>query len=471
MATLVNGNNNMAYIKKIVWIVVIIAFYAITSNIAPPAGLSVEGWKAIIFMIVAIMTWVSEVVPVGIASCFLLFVPQLLGIQKTGAVLEKFAISTIFFIIASMLIAKAFINVGLGYRVSLYVTFLGNKSRNVLLSLMLVTALISSVLADIPTAIIVAGIAYTLLKESGCKPGESNFGRAVMVAIPIAAAIGGFATPAGSGLNVLSIDLLRSTTGIELTFLKWTAIGAPMAFVTIFAAWFIILKIFKPEIDEVKGLENLSLKRKEMGPLTKDEKKFGLIFICTLILWFTQPFTKLEIAFISLLAITVLALPGINLMDWKTAKDTISWDSILLVGSANAIAMILSTQGSAEWISNSLLTPFTSSGMMLLITIVTAFGMFIHLLVPVGNAVLSLCIPIVAIMAQNAGINPLYLILPLGYTASCVFLLPLDPIPLTTYGYGYWKLTDMSKTGFPIAIVWGIILVLLMMAAISFGII
>jgi sodium-dependent dicarboxylate transporter 2/3/5 len=370
-----------------------------------------------------------------------------------------------------MIIAKTFIRVGLGYRISLYTTFLGKKSRMVLLSLMLVTAVVSSVLADIPTAIIIAGIACTMLEKSGCKPGTSNFGKSVMVGIPIAAALGGFATPAGSGLNVLCIDLLKNVTGVEISFLEWTAIGAPMAIVMVFMAWWLLMLIFKPEIDEVEGLDDLAAKRKEIGPLTAKEKKFAAIFICTMILWFTQPLTHIETAFTSLLTVVILMLPGIDLMDWKTASTSVSWETILLVGSANAIAMILNTQGSAAWISNSLLAPFESSGIGILLLIITTFGMFIHVLVPVGNAVLSLCIPIVAIMAANSGINPLYLILPLGYTASCVFLLPLDPIPLTTYGYGYWKLSDMPKVGIPLAICWIFVLVALMFGAIGTGII
>ncbi|MFR6332992.1 MAG: hypothetical protein ACLUOI_32305 [Eisenbergiella sp.] len=47
----------------------------------------------------------------------------------------------------------------------------------VLLSLMLCGGLISSVLVDIPTAIILAGIAPPILKESGCNPEKVNTAR------------------------------------------------------------------------------------------------------------------------------------------------------------------------------------------------------------------------------------------------------------------------------------------------------
>src|SRR5690606_25799871 len=43
--------------------------------------------------------------------------------------------------------------------------------------------------------------------KNNCKLGESNFGKAMMVGIPVAAAIGGIGTPAGSGYNYSSVKV------------------------------------------------------------------------------------------------------------------------------------------------------------------------------------------------------------------------------------------------------------------------
>lgn len=432
-----------------------ILFYLALSNVAPPEGLSENGWKALLLMVCCVYTWVTEFIPIGISSCFLLFLPGLLKIEETTAVLSNFGIATMFFVMAALVIAKVFISSGLGYRISLYITPLfGAKSSRVLLSLMLCGCLISSVLVDIPTAIILAGIALPLLKESGCEPGKSRYGKAVMIGIPISAALGGIGTPAGSGLNILTINLLNNVAGKNITFMQWTAIGFPMAIILVLIAWFVIILVFKPEIDTVKGLDDIKSKRKELGPMSKNEKKFLVIFIIVMVMWFTQSMTGIETAFASLLAVCVFFLPGVELMDWNTAKESISWDSVLLMGSANALAMILSTQGTAEWISNSILGSMAGVSLFVLIMAVTAFGIFSHLLVPVANAVLSVCVPIVTVLATSMGVNPLYLVLPLGFTASAVFIIPLDPIPLTTYGYGYWKLGEMAKPGIIISLIW-----------------
>lgn len=459
-------------IKKWIWLAITALFYIVVSNIAPPKGLSVEGWKAIILMVCAIIAWIVEFIPIAIISCLFLFLPGLLHIQDTNIVLQNFGISTIFFMLASGIIAKAFIDVGLGYRISLYITTIfGKKSKMVLLSFMACTAIISSVLADIPTSIILSSIAYTLLEKNNCKPGNSNFGKSIMMGIPIAACLGGFATPVGSGINVLCINLLKNVAGIEISFMQWTAIGFPMAVVVTLIAWLVLTVMLKPEIDVVEGLENVKEERLKLGKMSKKERTFVIIFSITLILWFTQSLTKLDLTLISLICIAFFFLPGIDLMDWERAQEATGWSGLLLVGSANALAMILSQQGSAEWISKVFLGRFVDSSFITILFIITTFGLFIHFLVPVGNAVLSVCIPIVTVLAGEAGVNPLYLILILGYTSKCIFLLPLDPIPLTTYKYGYWKLGDMPKVGVVIAILWIPVMVGFMLTAIGLHIV
>jgi sodium-dependent dicarboxylate transporter 2/3/5 len=44
--------------------------------------------------------------------------------------------------------------------------------------------------------------------------------------------------------------------------------------------------------------------------------------------------------------------------------------------------------------------------------------------------------------------------LPVAFTASCAFLLPLDAVPLVTYGKGYYRMFDMLRPGAVISLIW-----------------
>lgn len=465
-----NTNTKKNNTKLIVLIICVLVYLGLTS-LPTPAGLSANGQKALALMVVAVIAWVTEVIPIGVSSILLTMMLAALKIVTTKEAMANFMITTVVFIFAAFIIAATFISTGLGNRVSLKVSSIfGKKSDMVLLSFMLPTTLISAVLADIPTAIIFSGIAYTLLKKNNCLPGKSNFGKSIMVGIPVAAAIGGVGTPAGSGLNVLAISLIKSSANVEVNFLQWTMIGFPMAIVLVLVAWFVIKTMYPAEFKYVEGLDDVKEDLKNLGSMTKDEKKFTAIFTVTLILWFTQPFTKLDTAFVGVVTASVFFLPGINLCTWENVKGKIAMNVLFLVGASNALAMAIVSTKAAAWISNTFLGGLSGMGIFVLLLAVTAFGIYSHVLIPAGSAVLAIAIPVLSILASKIGINPIALALPVAFTASCVFLMPLDPIPLTTYDYKYWKMWDMIKPGIIISLVWVVINAAFMYAAQLIGI-
>jgi sodium-dependent dicarboxylate transporter 2/3/5 len=164
-------------------------------------------------------------------------------------------------------------------------------------------------------------------------------------------------------------------------------------------------------------------------------------------------------------------MPGIDICTWDRAKGMINWELLLLVGGSNSLAMAIAATGSSAWLANTVLGGLAGQSVMILLIAVAAFGIFSHLLVPVGSAVIVVSIPVVSILAQQVGINPGILALPIAFTASCVMIMPLDPIPLTTYNYGYWKMWDMIKPGFIISLVWIVLCVVFMLFAQTVGII
>jgi sodium-dependent dicarboxylate transporter 2/3/5 len=52
--------------------------------------------------------------------------------------------------------------------------------------------------------------------------------------------------------------------------------------------------------------------------------------------------------------------------------------------------------------------------------------------------------------------------LPVIFSASCAFLLPLDAVPLVTFGKGYYRMFDMLPAGTVLSLVWVIVMTLLL---------
>ena len=71
-------------------------------------------------------------------------------------------------------------------------------------------------------------------------------------------------------------------------------------------------------------------------------------------------------------------------------------------------------------------------------------------------------IPPIMVLGAAAGVNPALYALPVIFTASCAFLLPLDAVPLVTYSRGYYRMFDMLPAGLVISAVWVVLMTALL---------
>jgi solute carrier family 13 (sodium-dependent dicarboxylate transporter), member 2/3/5 len=82
----------------------------------------------------------------------------------------------------------------------------------------------------------------------------------------------------------------------------------------------------------------------------------------------------------------------------------------------------------------------------------TSFG------APIGPVINAVLIPPIAVFALATGQSAALYALPVAFTASCAFLLPLDAVPLLTYGKGYYRTLDMLVPGTIISVCWVILI-------------
>ncbi|MDA8224016.1 DASS family sodium-coupled anion symporter [Desulfosporosinus sp.] len=464
MNTEPKGNSGMSVtMKRAITLIGLVLLYFILAKLPIPTGLKPEGQIALALMVVVVLTWVTEAIPIAISSLFFVFIQHVIGIAPMPVAVANFANPTLLFVISSFFLAIALSESGLSNRMSMKMTVLSKGSpKMVLLYLMMSTALLSTVISDVPACAAFFTIGLALLQKNNCKIGFSSFAKSLMIGIPFASLIGGVATPAGSSLNVLTLSLLKSTANIDISFLQWSAVGIPAVIVTIPLAWLILSWVFPSELDRLVGIEEIQKDLHALGPVSSKEIKFVIILIVMLITWFTEPFHKIPLPVTSTIGAALFFLPGIDLLTWDAAKNRIGWDGILLIGAASSLGTTLWKSGGANWLANMVLGGIADSSSLVMIISVIVFTVLIHLLVPVNPAIVSIMVPTLVAFAATTGIAPVALVVPMGFTVSAAFLLPLDPVPLITYPEGYYKMTDYFKGGAPLCIVWTIVITLVM---------
>ena len=84
---------------------------------------------------------------------------------------------------------------------------------------------------------------------------------------------------------------------------------------------------------------------------------------------------------------------------------------------------------------------------MVVYIVISADICVLHILIPSGPAVAGLAVMPMILFAESAGVNPIAAAVLTAFWGGVTFMLPMDAVPMLTYGYGYYKIPDMLKFG------------------------
>jgi sodium-dependent dicarboxylate transporter 2/3/5 len=432
-----------------------------------------------------IIWWVTETIPLpatALLPAVILPLFHITGISSNTFgeftpknVFINYANPVIFLFLGGFLIAAAMRKWKLDYRLTLWLLTRGslaNSTRLLLLAMMGVTAFLSMWVSNTATAAMMLPLGIGVLTLAGHTPGESHYGKALMLGIAWAASIGGVGTIIGTPPNGIALGILNTTFAADvsyhrITFLDWMKFGIPYVVFTLPLAWVILLTLFPPETSSLKGgKEKLLDEKKMLGRLSTGEKGTIVVFLFTVVLWITNPFWRdiFPLSFVQQLqwideysigligGVLLFIVPaniknGIFLLEWKDTKY-VEWGTLILFGGGIALSDAMFKTGLAQWIASSFIGLFgTPSTLIMMFAVVFLIDFLTE--VTSNTAVTSMIVPVVISIAQASGQNPITLSVAAAVAASMAFMLPVATPPnALVYSTGYIKMRDMIKAGF-----------------------
>lgn len=428
------------------------------------ADLTAPGRRMAGLFAAVLVLWASEALPVAVTALLAMAAQPVLGIVPVRTAYTSFISPVFFFVIGMFILARAVQVSGVDRRFTLWLLArAGTDPRRVLLALMAGCAAFSTVMSDLVICTVFAAVAAGVLDRANIRPG-SSFGRAVMIGIPIASFIGGVATPAGSTVNVLGIQFIEEYGKVRVPFLSWTAIGIPMVLVLLPLAYWAVIRASPPELEAVGSPGEVAADRAALGPLNGLEWRTLLIFGTLIVLWIASTWVPaLDLSMVALLGSLVLFLPGIGFLSWKDAQERMGWDALLMIGGVTSLGAASVSSGLAKWMVEAALGGLAAFSPVWIVAAVSAFTVVVHFAIPIAPVINSVLIPPIVLLAQGSGHNPALYAIPVAFTASCAFLLPLDAVSLVTFSRGYYRMLDMLRPGLIVSIVWVILMTVLLM--------
>ncbi|MFD2438101.1 SLC13 family permease [Modicisalibacter luteus] len=290
--------------------------------------------------------------------------------------------------------------------------------------------------------------------------------------------MGGLGTLLGSPPNAIVAGYAADELGRTIGFLEWMMIGVPLAFTFILVAWVLLTRVlYTFDIAEIPGgKEMIDNEIHKLGPLSQGEKMVMLVFGSAAFLWVVPgvlaniplvgnrlgPFGELDDTAIAIAAgIAMFILPGRGRSDmvltWKDAEDGLPWGVLLLFGGGLSLAGAVAGTGLDSWFGEQI-TGLEVLPILLLVAAVTTIVLFLTE-VTSNTATAATFIPVLGGVAVGIGADPMTLLIPAAFAATCAFMLPVGTPPnAIVFGTGAVSIGQMARGGFVLNIV-GIVLI------------
>ncbi|RQD72714.1 MAG: hypothetical protein D5S01_09055, partial [Halanaerobium sp. MSAO_Bac5] len=250
-------------------------------------GLGVLIWMA--------FWWTSGHIAVAITALVPIFVTTFIPIAPVGEIVSVFSHRIVFLIAGSCAMGAAWQRWGIARRLSLKILSLfGNSARKQIWAWFLISALLSSIIADTVTAAVFVPVAVTLLKylgyDSNSKRWNNSAATNILLAIAWGASIGSLPTPLGGGQNLLIYEFLTEAVGRQIYFYEWTIRMLPFTLFFIPFIGFYLTRVLQKEDEILPGSKEIYQKELEkMGKLSKGELYSGLVFFLAVSAAFLEP--------------------------------------------------------------------------------------------------------------------------------------------------------------------------------------
>jgi sodium-dependent dicarboxylate transporter 2/3/5 len=415
----------------------------------PPADLGTAGTRMLAIFLAAIVLWVTEAIPLHATAMLIILLEVLMISSKAlGAPLPEAPSPTVFYGALADPVIILFLGgfmIALGAEkftldrnlAALALGPIGGHSRRTLLVLMGLTAGLSMFVSNTATAATMFAVLVPVLRQA--PPGKVRTGLAL--SIPIAANIGGLATPVGSPPNAIAVAALANA-GHPVTFAQWLLFGFPLMLILLLFAWLMLSWLFIPTDVRIEFDLKANFDRSPKAGY------FYVIAALTVLGWLLESVHGISAATVGFFAVVaLLAGRAISSVD----LGQLPWAVLWLVSGGIALGTGLGSAGVDDWIVGLVDWAAVPEGLLVLGLAVLALVLSTFIS---NSATANLLIPIGLTVATAAGGNPMVAGIGIALACSLAMALPISTPPnAVAYATGEVSTKNMALTGAIIGLV------------------
>ena len=368
-----------------------------------PAGLTVEGQRALAVMLLAVILWATEAIPVPVAGVGGVLLLVLVGaVPDVGPALYGFSQPVAYFLIGILTLGLAVHSSGLAERLATYLMRGAAGSPRLLYVQMLFSfAALTFALPSASTRGAIMVHVYEQVLEHWDIPQEHPLYKATMMAMGSLNRLGSTALLAGGITPVVASGLLG-----DFSWTQWFLLMSVPFYANLIVGGTVLFVFYKSgfRLGDDAGTAPVS-----MGRISPVEMRAGVIVVLTALLWFTDFAHGLHPAVPAMIAACLILLPRVGILTWSEFERNLGWSNFFIIATSLSLSHALVTTGAAAWFSETLVgavTQVASSPMLVLLMLCVCFAM-LRFILPNIAGYLALVIPVTMAAAESLGLDPL----------------------------------------------------------------
>ncbi|HEX8214876.1 MAG TPA: DASS family sodium-coupled anion symporter [Allosphingosinicella sp.] len=422
-----------------------------------PEGMPLPAWRAAAVIALMATWWMTQALPLTVTALMPFLAFPLLGIMNATETAASYYSPILFLVLGGAIIALGIERTGLHRRLALGIVSRGGSTPGALLfAFIMATAILSMIVSNTATALIMMPIAVAVLRAAQITEGDTDgFPGALVMGIAFAASIGGLGTLVGSPTNAIAAGIIERTTGLRIDFLTWAMYGLPLVFASIPLCWLILMKVQRVgphDFDADAARVGIG----EAGPWSQAERRLVPLVATVVLAWIAVPLISPFLPKDSLTdgtvaifgALLLFLIPdgtGRAILNWEEANRA-PWGVIMMFGGGLALAAGIGESGLAQWLGTALQPLSTVPPLVVALVLVALVVLITEFASNVATA--SGIIPVVGSLVLATGVDPMLLALPAAFAASWGFMLPSGTGPnAIAWATGHIALPRMLKAG------------------------
>ncbi|KAJ5084711.1 hypothetical protein NUU61_009290 [Penicillium alfredii] len=356
------------------FVTLVVSIVVFGALLASPVMDSPEQNNCLAMLVLVSILWATEAIPLFVTSLLIPFLVVVLGIMRsdgkhperlgpkdaTAKVFSAMWTPVIMLLLGGFTIAAALSKYDIARRMAMLVlSKAGSRPRVMLLTNMFVSMFLSMWISNVASPVLCYSIIQPLLRNL---PSDSNFSKALVLGIALAANVGGAASPIASPQNIIALQNMKP----DVSWGAWFFIALPVCIISILLIWVLLLLTFHPDRNTT-----IVPMRPVKDRFTGVQYFITFVTIATIVLWCASHQLEHVFGDMGVIAIVPLVLFfGTGILN-KEDFNNFLWTIIILAAGGLCLGKAVTSSGLLHTIASGITTRvehFSLYGVLLVFT-------------------------------------------------------------------------------------------------------